>query len=247
MPESPTIYERYSNLCNAIDALQKNKKGFGYTYVTEDAILASVTANMKKFKLLLIPIIVPGTLQVVPYTYDKTKILSDGTVLSEKVNELLCTADMEYHWINPDDPEDRIIVPWSLVASQSDASFSFGGALTYSKRQFLLKTLHCATTDDDPDSYRAKQKEAELAAQREVTAAILETIGATIADHLESQPDDRDSVINTIKKHVKVNGRASGDYNKITDPKTAAELLSALRRQFGIEESTTDNTTEKEE
>ena len=75
---------------------------------------------------------------------------------------------MLYTWVNDDNPSERIEVPWVTVGQQEDASQSFGSGLTYTYRYFLLKFFGISTVEDDPDSWRSKQKEAAEAESREI-------------------------------------------------------------------------------
>ena len=152
------IHQKILKIADAAGVLQKTKSGFNYKYVPEEEIQAKVTACMQKYGVMLYHSIVPGTLKVQPYTYEKydSKIKGNKTV-----NEFIVTADSIYTWVNVDDPTERIEVPWILVGQMEDASQSFGAAETYCNRYFLMKSLQLATSEADPDDYRSKQKEAE--------------------------------------------------------------------------------------
>ncbi len=155
--------------------MTKNKAGFNYKYTTEDEILAKVTAGMQKHGVVLIPSINQGSLSITPYTYQKWDRKEKKEV---PVNETIVSADMTFTWINTENPEERIEVPWAMAAQKDDVSQALGGALTYSNRYFLLKALQIATVDDDPDKYRSKQKEAaefeKIEAIKEIQNKIVE-------------------------------------------------------------------------
>lgn len=55
-----------------------------------------------------------------------------------------------------------------MVGQQADASQSFGSGLTYVYRYFPLKHFGVSTVEDDPDNWRAKQREAEEAENRAI-------------------------------------------------------------------------------
>ena len=59
---------------------------------------------------------------------------------------------MSYKWINADNPEEELTVPWQLYGAQDDISKAFGSGLTYSERYFILKFFQAPTDADDPDS-----------------------------------------------------------------------------------------------
>ena len=225
------IYQKLAKVRKQVEVIRKNKSGFGYKYVTEDEILAKVSVFMDKYNLSLIPGINPGTSQVNPYTYKKTKSTKNGTVYEEIVNEVLVEADMTYTWVNNDDPSQQIVVPWAMVGQQSDASQSFGSGLTYSNRYFLLKYFNIATSDDDPDSFRTKQKAAEAEADTLIAAAIVKEIDSVAKEFCANHPDQKDNLAALVKKYVK-----SGDYNKIKDSILAAKLLEDIKATFIKEE-----------
>ncbi len=66
---------------------------------------------MDSLGVSLIPGIVPGTLEVSPYTYVKTKYNSKAKESREKnVNEILVKADTVYTWVNDENPSKTIVV-----------------------------------------------------------------------------------------------------------------------------------------
>lgn len=233
MPQSDekklNIYQKLAKIRKPVEVIQKNKSGYGYKYVTEDLILAKITGLMDKLGVSLIPSIVPGTTKVHPYSYTKTKFSKTGTQVVENVNEILVSSDMEWHWINNDDPNDRIVVPWTLVGQQTDASQAFGSGLTYSSRYFMLKYFNIATSDDDPDNWRAIQKDAESAEDRQIAEQIIAEVHKKVNEYLAVNPDGKQSIMDTVKKHAREKGKPSANYFFITDSATASALAGDLR------------------
>lgn len=233
MAESMNIYQKLAKIRKPVEVLQKNKSGFGYKYVTEDVILSKITGLMGKLGVSLIPNITKGTLNVEPYGYVKTKSTKDGKIYEENVNEILVNCDMEWHWINNENPDDRVIVPWAMVGQQSDASQAFGSGLSYASRYFMLKYFNVATSDDDPDNWRNAQKEAENAEDKAIAEQIVEQIHQIVADYLEECPDDKQKVIATVKKYARTkNGKASANYFDVEDPIVASNLLKEITEKF---------------
>ena len=149
--EQLNLYQKVAKIRKLVEVLQKNAKGFNYKYVSEDVILAKVTAGMEKYHISLIPSITPNTTAVTPLHFEKTKSLKDGTIYEEHVNDVLVFGELSYMWIDDDNPSDKIIVPWFFVGQQGDASQAFGSGLTYASRYFLLKYFSISTSSDDPD------------------------------------------------------------------------------------------------
>jgi hypothetical protein len=225
------IYQKLAEIRKQVEVMQKNKSGYGYRYVDEESILAKISVFMTKYGLSLIPGIVPGTTAVEPYHYVKTKTTKDGKTFEEHCNEVLVRADTTWTWVNNERPEERIVVPWGMVGQQSDASQSFGSGLTYSSRYFLLKYFNVATSDDDPDYFRAKQREAEEKEEKETTNAIVQKLDEAIRGFLESHSDRAADVKTLVSKYVK-----SGDYRKIKESKVAAKLYAEFKEMFLKEE-----------
>lgn len=232
MSEQMNIYQKLAKIRKPVEVIKKNRKGYGYTYVDEEEILSKITGLMGKYHVSLIPNITHNSAVVEPYHYVKTKTTKDGKQYEEHNNEIIVRADMDWIWVNDEDPEDRVIVPWFFIGSQSDASQAFGSALTYASRYFLLKYFNVATSDDDPDNWRSRQKEAEAAEDRLIAESIVEQIHTFVTDYLSEFPDDKQKVIALTKKYVKENGKSSANYYAIETSATANELFNALKKEF---------------
>lgn len=233
MAETMNIYQKLAKIRKPVEVLQRNKDGYGYKYVTEDVILSKITGLMNKLGVSLVPNIVPGTIKVEPYAYSKTKSTKNGDIYEEHVNEILVNCDMEWHWVNNENPEDRVVVPWAMVGQQSDASQAFGSGLSYASRYFMLKYFNVATSDDDPDNWRSAQKEAEYAEDRAIAEQIVDEIHQLVTAYLESNPNDKQAVIAVVKKYAKTKGgKASSNYYDIEDPVVASKLLEEVNDKF---------------
>lgn len=233
MTETMNIYQKLAKIRTPVAVIKKNRKGYGYTYVDEEEILAKITGLMGKLGVSLIPNIIHGSTVVEPYHYIKTKTTKDGKPYDEHVNEVMVHGDMEWIWVNDENPDDRVVVPWTFVGSQADASQGFGSALTYASRYFLLKYFNVATSDDDPDNWRTKQREAEDAEDKLIADQILNQVHELVTGHLAKHPEDRDKIISITKKYAKENGKVSGNYFAITKSATASELMEALAAVWG--------------
>ena len=88
------LVQKLAGIRKMVEVIRKNKSGYNYKYVSEDEILARVTAGMDKYHVLLYPGIVPQTAEVSPYNYTKIKNAKDGKKIEESVNEVLVKADM---------------------------------------------------------------------------------------------------------------------------------------------------------
>lgn len=240
MPEEANLnlVQKLAKIREMVEVLRKNKSGYNYKYVTEDEILARVAAGMKKYGVSLQPSVVPGTLFVSPINYTKTKTTKSGEQLKEEINETLVHAELIFTWVDCDNTDDTLVIPWALVGQQGDASQAFGSGLTYANRYFMLKFFQIATPDDDPDNWRSKKEEAEQEAELAVVRPIITKIDEHVNAYLEANgnsTDARKAMIEVIKKYVKNGSKPTADYmNYLTDPTVAATLLETLQKQFPI-------------
>ena len=226
---SENIYQKMARIRKNVEVLKKDKAGFGYTYVSDELILANITGMMDKLHISLIPEIVPGTAHVQVERFKKPKYDKESRSWKEELaSEVTVQHEMIWHWVNNDNPAERISVPWFSVGQQTDASQAFGSGLTYSSRYFKLVYFNVAATKDDPDHWRSQQKIAEQAEQREVAAMIITQVDATVNEHLRLYPDDRDTVKTIIMKYAREKGKPSANYNAIVDPVVAAQLKKEI-------------------
>lgn len=157
-PERLTLHQKILKIADMAGVLQKSKDGYSYKYVPEEDIQAKVTAGLQKYGVMLYNSIVPGTMKVTPYQYEKYDQRLKGL---KPVNEIIVSGEMTYTWVDVDNPEDYKETTWGFVGQMEDAAQAMGAGLTYANRYYLMKQLQLATTESDPDNYRSKQKKAE--------------------------------------------------------------------------------------
>lgn len=225
------IYQKLAKIRKQVEVIQRNKKGYGYTYVSEDEILAKISGFMDKYALSLIPSVVHNSSIVSPYSTKKTKSTNKGEIYEENVNEVLVSADMVFTWVNNENPEERVDVPWILVGHQSDGSQSFGSGLSYAMRYFLLKFFNIATPDDDPDKWRSKQRAAGAAEDKMIAEEIISSFDTLVKDYLASNQDKAEEVKKFVAKYVK-----GGNYFAITESVLASKLIADFKETFKIKE-----------
>ena len=222
------LYQKLSKIRRSVEVLEKDKAGFNYRYVTDALILSKITGLMDTLHVSLIPSVKPGTMQITPYAYVKTKINKrTNEAYDEKNAEVLTQAEMLYTWVNDDNPEERIEVPWIMVGQQEDASQSFGSGLTYTYRYFLLKYFGISTVEDDPDNWRSRQKEATEAEGKEIAAKAIADLDVIVRQYLADNPDQKDDVGKFMARYVK-----GGNYMKIVEPVMATKLLNDFRAAY---------------
>jgi len=135
------LYEKIVEVRKVASGFSKDTKGFGYEYVSGNQILNKIKEKMNEVGLILQPSAKVGEHELFCYTSAKGQ---------EKV-DIQVWGNMAYTWINAEKPDEREIVDWAYYGQQEDISKSFGSALTYSERYFLLKYFGLPTDEDDPD------------------------------------------------------------------------------------------------
>jgi hypothetical protein len=229
--ESLNIYQKLAKIRKLVEVIAKDKAGFNYTYVGIDTILARISVGMRQNKLSLIPSIVPGTLRVVPHEFIKSKVdKKTKEIFDSKEMETVVYADMNFRWVNDDNPSEFIDIPWVLTGSQEDPSQALGSALTYCSRYFLLQYFQIATPDNDPDQFRSKQREAEAAENKAILDEIIRSVDEMSKDYVANAIDmeaAKEAILALTSKYVK-----GGNYKKIDNPNLAAKLLQEMKDTF---------------
>ncbi len=230
MEEKLNLQQKLAKIRKMTEVIQKNKKGYNYRYTSVDEILARVTAGMNKYNVSLYPKIESGSETVTPYSYSETKFTKDGEQYEKQNNEMIAQARIVYTWVDDDNPDETIEVPWFIVGSQQDPAQAFGSGLTYGLRQFLIQFFQIATLDgEDPDAWRSKQQFAADAEDRMIAEKIVEQIHSMVIDHLSRVPDDKQKIIALTKRYVRENGKPSANYYAIESSAKQSELLEAFK------------------
>lgn len=227
MSESINLIQKLAKIRAISDVAQKNKKGYNYTYADITGILANVTAGMKKYGVSLIPYIVPGTSEISQNVVVNTKFDKTGKEYNQTVTEMLYKADMVFRWVNDEDSNDCIEVPWFVTGSQSDPSQAMGGGLTYTTRYFLTSFFQIAQPETDVDAYRSKQKEAEASEDKAIAEQIIAEFDKVVKQYLADNPTKSDEVKKFINKYAK-----NANYFVIKEPELASKLLSDFKANY---------------
>lgn len=147
MNDNLNLYQKIVEVRKSIGSIKKDavagkNSKFSYEYVSGSSILNKIKEEMNNQRLLFIPIIKNKKMDRIESTdrYGKPAI----TYIVE--------LDLDYKWINADNPEETFIINFYAVGEQNDPSKAFGTALTYSERYILLKEFNLPTDEDDADS-----------------------------------------------------------------------------------------------
>lgn len=225
--EKLNLIQKLAKIRAISDVVSKEKRGYNYSYADITTILANITAGMKKYKVSLIPSIVPGTSQVTQKVVVNTKFDKTGKPYEQTSTEMLVTAEMIFKWINDDNPDDFIEVPWIVTGFQGDPSQALGSGLTYCTRYFLCNYFQIAQADSDVDAYRSKQKAAEVSEDKVIAEAIIEQFDVILREYLANNQDKEADVKKFISKYVK-----NANYKAIEEPSLASNLLENFKKKF---------------
>lgn len=220
------IYQKLAKIRKIVDVVSKKKSGFKYTYADINEILAKVKGGMETYGVSLIPEIQSQTANVELQELVTSAPMKDGSTIDKKSFEYLVKSDMIFRWVNNDNPDDNIMVPWYIVGSQADPSQAFGSGLTYCTRYFLLNYFQIAQ-DNDVDKYRSEQKAAAEVENRETAASIVKELDGLVHSFLADNAESRDDVMRFMKRFTK-----DGNYNKVVEPAIAAKMLNDFKSTF---------------
>jgi len=135
------IYQKLIEVRKAVPYLKKDEKGYQFKFVSSSQVLGTLKAKMDSLGLLLVPQLV-------------NKTVSDHTT-KDGGHNYFTEIEMEYTWINAENPQETIICKWYGQGLDSGEK-GVGKAYTYSEKYFLLKFFNIPTDKDDPDAFQSK-------------------------------------------------------------------------------------------
>lgn len=136
-----SLYQKLLAAKKKVPYLQKDTKGFNYSYAGSENVLETFNPIYNDLGILIIPNIISVT------TTPVSKLDRTG----KEIREVLYLVMVRYDIIDTDKPEDRISISWAGSGVNGDEK-GFGSALTYSERYLFLKLNQVATGMDDPDA-----------------------------------------------------------------------------------------------
>ena len=222
------LTQKLAKIRNMSDVAVKDKKGFNYTYADITQMLANITAGMKKYNVSLIPSIEPGTAKIEKVVSTNTKVDKAGVSRDVTTTEMLFCAEMTFVWVNDEDKNDTLEVPWYVVGMQPDPSQAAGSGLTYCTRYFLMNFFQIAqAAAEDVDAYRSRQKEAEVSEDKAVAEEIIKNFDVSFKTYLADHPDKIDELKRFVTRYVK-----NADYFKIKEPALASKLQDDFSNNY---------------
>lgn len=145
------IYQKLVEVRKSVPYLKKEAQGSQYNYTGSSQVLAAVRSKMDDLGLVLIPSITDKELHQSAIEYfDK-----EGRP-NKRTTTYFTEIKMKMTWVNAENPEEKIEVPWYAQGVDIAGEKGVGKALTYGEKYFMLKTFNIATDKDDPDSFQEK-------------------------------------------------------------------------------------------
>jgi len=143
-----TLIEKLAEIYKSVGYLHKKESNDfqHFKYVSSAQVITEIRGKMCELGVLLEPSVTAHNLM----HFQNAK----------GVEQLVTEIDMQYTWINVDDPKDVRVVNWYAQGKDSDEK-GVGKAMTYGEKFFLLKYFNIATDKLDPDA-QAKQDSAKV-------------------------------------------------------------------------------------
>lgn len=135
--EKLNLHQKMVEIRRTVEFLKKENQGHGFKFVSSSQTLFAVKEKMDELGVLLLPSVDGHT--VSPHTTSGGK------------SWYFTEIDLEYSWINAEDPKDREVVKW-YGQGLDDGEKGVGKAFTYAEKYLMLKTFNIPTDKDDPDA-----------------------------------------------------------------------------------------------
>lgn len=149
------LYQKLIDVRKSVPYLQKEADGPQYKYVGSSQVLANVRKKLDELNVLL-------TVKVVGHNVREKMSASKDKYGNDKETITYFTElDLEYTWIDADDPENSIVLPFYGQGVDIAGEKGVGKALTYAEKYFFLKQFNIATDKDDPDAFQQKHEQIE--------------------------------------------------------------------------------------
>lgn len=223
------LHQKLVEIRKDIGGFTKDKKSFNYEYVSGSQVLSKIQHKMNELGVLLIPQV--NEQHFHEHTY-KDKYSKDKL-------DFIVHGSMTYTWINADDPQDKLEVPFYYTGQQDDISKAFGSGLTYSERYFVIKFFNLPTDADDPDG---KDTSGRTKTQHQVPQKTKQTFGTEVKMISEAQIKAIGTKTNIISKNTGVEQakvyRSAASHlkiNKSTRELTAQEASKIIEYLASIE------------
>ena len=147
------LFQKLVEIRKSVDYLRKDNKGHQYSYVSSSQVLGALRARMDELGVLLVT-------KILDTKVTETVVTGKDKFDNEKKTTTYFTElTTEMTWINADNPEETLIIPFYSQGIDTAGEKGVGKALTYNEKNFLLKQFNIATDALDPDSFQEKAEQ----------------------------------------------------------------------------------------
>lgn len=185
------IYQKLLEVRKAIPYLQKESKGHQYQYVGSSQVLAAVRQKLDELGLYLETRISSHNVR------EETVESEDKYGNKKKTTTYFTELDIEYTWVNVDNPDEKITIPFYGQGVDKAGEKGVGKALTYAEKYFMLKQFNIATDQDDPDRFQEKSE--TYRAPEPITNDQVESIKAKALEFAEVRGQSIEAVYEVLK------------------------------------------------
>lgn len=153
------LHQKMVEIRRTVEFLKKENQGHGFKFVSSSQTLLAVKEKMDELGVLLLPSVDGHT--VSPHTTSGGK------------SWYFTEIDLEYSWINAEDPKDREVVKW-YGQGLDDGEKGVGKAFTYAEKYLMLKTFNIPTDKDDPDASKPPSEQDKKKAEGEAKKTVIQ-------------------------------------------------------------------------
>lgn len=236
------IYQKLVEVRKTVPYLQKVNDGHQFKYTGSSQVLAAVRAKLDELGLYL-TVKVNGHNVLTQTVENKDKY---GNI--KKTTTYFTELDLTYTWINAENPEETIEIPFYAQGVDIAGEKGVGKALTYAEKYFMLKQFNIATDKDDPDSFQKKAEKAggksqqqqqnpqqngnQQQPQKKVTENQLKALHAGINEVAELAGGNTDADV--VKDTLKATFQYEGSFKDLTESqaKTMMHKLNEWKQHY---------------
>mgnify|MGYP005818759425 CR=1 FL=1 len=196
-----SIYKKLLAIQKEVNGLKKDKKAFGFDYVTGGKLLSFIKPLMNDNGLLLKQEIT--SIENVRQDY-RTK---NGTK-----EEILSKVMMKFTWIDSETGEkDENLFG---ANGQNGWDKGVGSALTYAERYFILKYFHISTDEDDIDNpaIREEQERQMILQENQIIAQNKEAEALAAAAKVAAEEAKKPLTKSQLKKTIDSKNKEHAKY-----------------------------------
>ncbi|MCM3716274.1 ERF family protein [Alkalihalobacillus oceani] len=184
------IYKKILNVQKKIEVL-KLIPGQLHPHVPISQIQKKIKPLLEQEGLLLLMHKKEHVIHISP---SEVKRRSNGFEKKEIENQILLEINIDFEFINVENPEDKLIIPWYGQGIANGTEKAAGLAYTYAEKTFFQKQFHLPSDEMDPDvrgqSLQDEEEEETIATDQiteigDMLAQLVKARGTTLSNYLE--------------------------------------------------------------